>query len=180
MTAYVFDPQARLVGQILGPRLQLLGFKGNQRYLDILTHSCNYCGDAMMLPTNEKIRITASGLVLLLVFGVACVSLAAPTLSTLREQNSRLPQKCAQGADCDKPNFVCPFGLVSLLSSSPALPSSLFDDFLKSSGRLVVAAVSPLSVSQEISLTGGWNRSANRTVFSNKAPIHILNSVLTL
>ena len=134
----------------------------------------------MAVPTNRKIKITASGLVLFLVFGVACVSLAAPTLSTLREQNSRLPQTCAQGADCDKPNFVCPFGLVSLLSSSPFLPSSLFDDFLKISGQLVFAAGSPSTMSQEICLTSRWNRSANRTVFSNKIPIHILNSVLTL
>ena len=134
----------------------------------------------MVLPTNRKIRITASGLVLLLVFGVACVSLAAPTLSTLREQNSRLPQKCAQGVDCDEPNFVCPFGLVSGLFSSPALPSSHFDDFLIKNRQLVFAAGSPLTASQEVFLTSRWNRSANRTVFFNKAPIHILNSVLTL
>ena len=130
--------------------------------------------------SKSKITTIASALVLVFALGVACVSLAAPTLSTFREQNSRLPQTCAPGADCDKPNFVCPFGLVSLLSSSPALPSSLFDDFLIKSGQLVFAAGSPLSVSQEIFLTSRWNRSANRTVFSNKIPIHILNSVLTL
>ena len=130
--------------------------------------------------SKSKIRIFSSALVLAFTLGVACVSLAAPTLSTLREQNSRLPQTCAQGVDCGKPNFVCSFGLVSLLSSSPALPSSLFDRFLIKSGQLMFAAGFPLLVSQENFLTMRWNRSANRTVFSNKIPIHILNSVLTL
>ena len=130
--------------------------------------------------SKSKITFIASALVLVFALGVACVSLAAPTLSTLREQHSRQPQTCAQGADCDEPNFVCPFGLVSILSSSPALPSSLFDDSLKKCGQLVFAAGSPLTGSQEVVLTGGWNRSAKRTVFSNKVPIHILNSVLIL
>jgi len=134
----------------------------------------------MVLPRNRKIKITASGLVLLLVFGVACVSLAAPTLSAVKDQNSRLPRTCAPGLDCDEPNFVCPFGLVSGLSSSPALPSSLFDDLLIRSGQLAVAVGSSLTVSQEIFLISRWSRSANRTVFSNKASIHLLNSVLTL
>jgi len=128
----------------------------------------------------SKIRIFSSVLVLVFTLGVACVSLAAPTLSALREQNSRLPQKCAQGMDCGKTIFVCPFGLVSGLLSSPALPSSPFDDFLIKNRQLVVAGGSPVTVSQEIFLTSRWNRSANRTVFSNKIPIHILNSVLTL
>lgn len=123
-----------------------------------------------------KIRIAASTLVLLLTFGVACVSLAA---STLRGQKSRLPQGCASGAACDELNIKCVFGLALGLSTEPALISSSPKDTSKDS-LLPVEKGSRSYVSGEILLISRGILSANQLVFPQKISIHLLNSVLTL
>jgi len=127
----------------------------------------------------RKIKTAASILVLLLTFGVACVSLAAPTLSALGGQRSRLPQGCTPGMGCDRFNVICFFGLAPGLSSEPALISSSPKDTSKNS-LLPVETGSRSYVSDEIFLTSHGILSANQLVFPQKISIHLLNSVLTL
>lgn len=126
-----------------------------------------------------RIRIAASTLVLLLTVGVTCVSFAAPSLSALGRQSSRLPQRCAPGLACDQLNFVCFLGFAPGLSSEPALVSYPPNDFSKDS-YLLVATASASSVSEEILLTSSGSLSATQVVFAQKISIHLLNSVLTL
>jgi hypothetical protein len=123
----------------------------------------------------RKIKTTASTLVLLLTFGVACVSLAAPTLW---EQRSRLPGSCIPGTACEELNFLC-LGSVPGLSSGPALISSSPKDTSKDS-LLPVETGSRSYVSDEILLTSHGILSANQLVFPQKISIHLLNSVLIL
>ncbi len=124
----------------------------------------------------RKIKTTASTLVLLLTFGVACVSLAAPTL---REQRSRLPQGCESGAACGELNVICVFGLAPGLSTEPALISSSPKDISKDS-LLPVETGSRSYVSDEIFLTSHGGLFAYQIIFPQKISIHLLNSVLTL
>jgi hypothetical protein len=124
----------------------------------------------------RMIKTTASTLVLLLTFGVACVSLAAPPL---REQRSRLPQGCASGAACDELDIICVFGLAPGLSTEPVLISSSPKDTSKDS-LLPVETGSRSYVSDEILPTSHGILSANQLVFPQKISIHLLNSVLIL
>ncbi len=126
-----------------------------------------------------KITITASALVLLLLFGVACMSLAAPSLSAPGEQRSRLPQRCAAGMACDQLIFTCSFGFPAGLSSVPNPISSLPNNHSRNS-QLLAAKGYPSSVLEEIYLTSGGCLSAYQMVFPQKISIHLLNSVLTL
>jgi hypothetical protein len=124
----------------------------------------------------RMIKTTASTLVLLLTFGVACVSFAAPTL---REQRSRLPQGCASRAACGELNIICVFGPAPGLSTEPVHISSSPKDISKDS-LLPVETGSRSYVPDEILLTSRGILSANHLVFSQKISIHLLNSVLTL
>ena len=129
--------------------------------------------------TRTRIRIAASTLVLLLTFGVTCVSLAAPTVSTLAEQRNRVPESCAPGVACGELNVICVFGFVPGLSTKPALISSSPKDISKDS-LLPVETGSRSYVSDEILLTSLGIFSENQLVFPQKISIHLLNSVLTL
>ncbi len=126
--------------------------------------------------TRTRIRIAASTLVLLLTFGVTCVSLAAPSL---REQRSRLPEGCASGAACDELNIICVFGLAPGLSTEPALISSSPKDISKDS-LLPVETGSRSYVSDEILLTSHGSLSAYQIILPHKISIHLFNSVLTI
>ncbi len=129
--------------------------------------------------TRTRIRIAASTLVLLLTFGVTCVSLAAPTVSTLAEQRNRVPESCVPGVACGELNIICIFGLAPGLSTEPALNSSSPKDISKDS-LLPVETGSRSYVSDEILLTSHGSLSAYQIILPHKISIHLFNSVLTI
>ncbi|MGH8546145.1 MAG: hypothetical protein ACREX3_21490 [Gammaproteobacteria bacterium] len=124
--------------------------------------------------------VTAISLVLLFGFGIWCASLASPGSSF----GSGMPG-CSQsasgktGAGCAQPSFLCgstPF----YTSFSKGVPSYLQTGGLSEVVPFPIGRVVPVSMSEEISLGFSRLRIVSSSYPTQKVPIHLFNSVLTL
>jgi len=135
---------------------------------------------------HRKVKIIALSLLLVFAFGGVCTTLAAPG-QALGQRETGKESPCAGGwmwmdMDCDPPAVMCGSGLVSALSSNPALLSSFPNEGSKSP-HYWIANGQPADFPPQI-LAISKNRrylSGDLVVHpTQKTSIHLFNSVLTL
>lgn len=135
---------------------------------------------------HRKVKITALSLLLIFAFGGVCTTLAAPGQVLLQTETGK-ESPCAGGwmwmeMECDPPAVTCGSGLVSALSSNPALISSSPNEGLERP-HLWIATGQPAGFPTQTCalstdrpyLVGGLGFYPAR-----KSSIHLFNSVLSL
>jgi hypothetical protein len=134
----------------------------------------------------RKTKIVALVLLLLFAFSGVCTTLAAPAQAVLQGEAGK-NSLCARGGwmwiemECDLPSAMCSFGLLSALSSSPALISSSPNGGLESlhfsiaTGHATFPPATCLSSKSQSHLSGDLVANPEQ-----KTSIHLFNSVLTL
>jgi hypothetical protein len=135
----------------------------------------------------RKTKIVALVLLLLFAFSGVCTTLAAPAQAVLQGEAGK-DSPCARGGwmwmemECNRPSAMCSFGLVSALSSNPALISSSPNGgseslhFSIATGHLATfPPATCLSLKSQSHLSGDLVANPEQ-----KTSIHLFNSVLTL
>jgi hypothetical protein len=124
-------------------------------------------------------KIPALGIAFLFIVAVWCSGLVARSLSFASAPGCSSTGSAPQNAECEHPGFICVAHSSFALVTNSALNSIRIHDLSKN-GQLPSIEFAPVDLSLRISLSGNGPSAASLSCFTQKVPIHLFNSVLTL
>lgn len=124
-------------------------------------------------------KIPALGLAFLFIIAVWCGGLVAPGLSFASAPGCSSTGPAPQNAECEHPGFLCITHSSFALLSNSELNSIRTHDFSKN-GQLPSIEFAPVDPSLAISVSANGPSAASLSCLTQKVPIHLFNSVLTL